>query len=124
MELSLFDVPKFDTDGPVLIRPHERAPGFHVVAVLLSDYGGTRERYHVAFELRLAPLGIDLLSRAINDEDAGALAEVGRFMLYELGDVAGAIIHLERAYMGGSPDAALDLGVAALFTGDVQSEGS
>jgi hypothetical protein len=36
-ELLLFDVPTFDRDGPVLTRAHEGTPGFHVIAVLLSD---------------------------------------------------------------------------------------
>ena len=116
MELSLFDV--------VLIRSHQQAPGFHVVAVLRSDYSGTRERYHIAFELSLAPLGVELLSRAVNDEDATALADVGRFMLYELGDVAAATLYLERAYEGGAPDVALDLGIATLFRGNVRTSPS
>jgi hypothetical protein len=59
-----------------------------VVAVLKSDYSGTR--YHLAFDIRLAPLGIEVLSRAVNDEDAIALAEVGRVMLYEVEDLPSA----------------------------------
>jgi hypothetical protein len=105
-----------------LIRSHQQAPGFHVVAVLRSDYSGTRELYHIAFEL--TPLAVELLSRAVNDEDATALADVGRFMLYELGDVAAATLYLERAYQGGAPDVALDLGIAALFRGNVRTSPS
>ena len=37
-ELSLFDVPAFDRDGPVVMRAHEEMPGFYVIAVLRSDY--------------------------------------------------------------------------------------
>lgn len=79
-ELSLFDVPAFDRDGPVVMRAHEEMPGFYVIAVLRSDYSGTHKRYHFAFEPRLTPLGTELLSRAVNDADTNALAEVGRFM--------------------------------------------
>jgi hypothetical protein len=115
-ELWLFDVPTFDRDGPILTRAREEAPGFHVIAVLRSDHSGTRERYHIAFEPRLAPLGTELLCR-VNDDDDVALTEVGRFMLYGVGDVPGAIVYLERALAGGVPDVALDLAVAALFVG-------
>jgi hypothetical protein len=113
-ELLLFDVPTFDRDGPVLIRANEGAPGFHVIAVLLSDYAGTRERYYLAFEPRLAPLGDELLARAV-EYDAVALAELGRFMLYELEDLPGAIVYLERAHAAGVLDIAFDLAVATLF---------
>jgi hypothetical protein len=44
-ELFLFDVAKFDHNGPVFVRAHERAPGLHVVALLQSDSSGTRERF-------------------------------------------------------------------------------
>jgi hypothetical protein len=114
-ELMLFDVPTFDRDGPVLARPHEEAPGFHVVAVLQSDHSGTHERYHFAFEPRLAALGTEVLSRAVNDDDPVALAELGRFALYELEDVSSAMIYLCRAYAGGAQDVVLDLAAAALF---------
>jgi hypothetical protein len=114
-ELLLFEAPTFDRDGPVLTRAHEGTPGFHVIAVLLSDYAGTRERYHLAFEPRLAPLGDELLARAVEEDDAAALAEIGRFMLYELDDLPGAIVYLERAHAAGVLDVALDLAVAALF---------
>jgi hypothetical protein len=67
-------------------------------------------------EPRLAPLGTEVLCR-VNDDDVVALAEVGRFMLYEVGDVPGAIIYLARAFAGGVPDVAFDLAVAALFAG-------
>jgi hypothetical protein len=86
-----------------------------VIAVLLSDYAGTRERYYLAFEPRLAPLGNELLARAVDDDDAAALAEIGRFMLYEPDDLPGAIVYLERAHAAGVPDVTLDLAVAALF---------
>jgi hypothetical protein len=115
-ELILFDLPTFDRDGPVLTRPHEEAPGFHVVAVLQSDHSGTHERYHFAFEPRLAALGTEVLSRAINNDDPIALAEVGRFMLYELGDAPSGTVYLQRAYAGGATDVTLDLAVAALFS--------
>jgi hypothetical protein len=112
----LFDVATFDRDGPVFIRVHEQAPGFHVAAVLQSDYSGTRERYHLAFDIRLAPLGTEVLSRAVNDEDAVALAEVGRFMMYEVEDLPSAITYLERAFAGGATEVAIDLAVGALFS--------
>jgi hypothetical protein len=50
-----------------------------VIAVLLSDYAGTRERYYLAFEPRLAPLGNELLARAVDDDDAHAFG-VGRLV--------------------------------------------
>jgi hypothetical protein len=115
-ELLLFDVAKFDRDGPVFTRTHEQAPGFHVVAVLQSDYTGTRERYHFACDMRLAPLGTEILSRALNDQDAVTLAEVGRFMLYEVEDLPSAITYLERACAGGATEVAADLAVALLFS--------
>jgi hypothetical protein len=116
-ELSLFDVPTFDRDGPVLTRPHEAGPGFHVIAVLRSDYSGTRERYHLAFDPRLAQLGTAVLSRVINDDDAQALSEVGQFMLYELEDLLTARFYLERAFANGAADAIDHLAVVALFAG-------
>jgi hypothetical protein len=63
--LFLFDVAEFDHDGPVFVRAHERAPGLHVAAVLQSSRFGTRERYHIAFDERLASVRAELLSRAV-----------------------------------------------------------
>jgi hypothetical protein len=114
-ELSLFDAPSFDHDGPIWTGAHEDAPGFVEIAVLRSGRGETKPRDLLAFEMRLLPLGVDVLSRVVSN-DAVALAEAGRFMLYKLGELTGAIIYLERAYAGGAPDVAIDLAVAALFT--------
>lgn len=91
-----------------------------MIAVLLSDYAGTRERYYLAFEPRLAALGNELLARAVDDGDPAAIAEIGRFMLYELEDLPGAVVYLERAQAAGVEDVAFDLAVAALFSGEPQ----
>jgi hypothetical protein len=114
-KLFLFDVAKFDHYGPVFVRAHERAPGLYVVAVLQSSHFGTRERYHVAFDERLAPVRAELLSRAVNDQDAVALSEVGRFLLHCREDLPTAIKFLEWAYAEGARDVAMHLAVAKLF---------
>jgi hypothetical protein len=114
-ELFLFDVAKFDHNGPVFVRAHERAPGLHVVAVLQSNHFGTRERYRVAFDERLASVQAELLSRAVNDQDAVALAEVGRFLLHCREDFPTAIKFLEWAYAEGASEVAMHLAVAKLF---------
>jgi hypothetical protein len=114
-ELFLFDVAKFDHDGPVFVRAHERAPGLYVVAVLQSSHFGTRERYRVAFDERFVPVRAELLSRAVIDQDAVALAEVGRFLLHCREDFPTAIKFLEWAYAEGARDVVMNLAVAKLF---------
>lgn len=69
--------------------------------------------------MKLARFGIEVLSRALND-DAGALVEVGNFMLYELGDLSSATVYLRRAFEKGAVDVAIDLAVAALFSASGQ----
>jgi hypothetical protein len=113
-EISLFDTANFDRDGPIWTKSREGAPGFFDIAVLRSDMLETKPHELPAFETKLLPLGIPVLSRVIND-DAAALAEAGRFMLYQLGDLPAAITYLERARAKGAPEAAIDLAVAALF---------
>ena len=121
IELLLLDVPTFDCDGPISVRAHNEFPYFYVVAVLQSDYFETRERYHFAFDPKLAALGIDVLSRAVNDEDAIAMGAIGRHLLYEAEDLAGAVIYLKRALAGGEQSAVLDLTIAAMFLADAPS---
>ncbi len=41
-------------------------------------------------------------------------------MLYELEDLPGAVVYLERAQAAGVEDVAFDLAVAALFSGEPQ----
>ena len=115
-ELSLLDVPAFDRDGPIWLRPHNEFPYFYVVAVLQSDPFETHERYHFAFDRKLAAIGLDVLSRAANDEDAVAIGAIGEFLLYEAGDLSGAVVYLQRAFSDGQ-DTSLDLAVASLFHG-------
>jgi hypothetical protein len=113
-ELSLFDTARFDRDGPILTRAEESAPGFHKIAVLWSDaLLTTTPRVLDAFDTKLSPLGVDILSRAIKG-DGIALSEIGRFMLYEVGDFPAAFVYLERAFASGAPESALDLAVLAL----------
>jgi hypothetical protein len=122
-ELFLFDLAKFDHDGPVFVRAHERAPGLHVIALLQSDSSGTRERYHFAFDERLTPVRAELLSRAVKDQDAVALSEVGRFFFHCRADLPAAIKFLEWAYAEGATDVAMHLAVAALLCeGDCWTE--
>jgi hypothetical protein len=113
-ELSLFGGDFFDRDGPIWTRPRQDAPGFFDIAVLWSDPWGTNPRELPAFDVKLLPLGIDVLSRVVKDDPA-ALAEAGRFMLYEAGNLAAAIVYLERAQAAGAADIPIDLAVAALF---------
>jgi hypothetical protein len=116
-ELTLLDAGSFDREGPVWTRDCEDFPGFHAVAVLYSDAWGAHERYLYAYETKLSPLGTELLHRALAG-DIAALAQVGRFMLEELGDFRSARIYLEQAFLAGAAieDLALDLAVAALFS--------
>ena len=104
----------FDRDGPIWTRPRQDAPGLFELAVLWSDPWGTHPRELLAFDKELLPLGTDLLARLAKD-DAEALAEAGRFMLYEAGNLAAAIVYLERARAAGAQDIAIDLAVAAIF---------
>jgi hypothetical protein len=113
-ELSLFGQPYFDRDGPVWTKARENAPGFFDIAVLQSDTEETRPHELVAFEMRLLPLGLATLSRVANG-DAEALAEAGRFMIYEAEDLASAITYLVRARAEGAVNVSADLAVAALF---------
>jgi hypothetical protein len=113
-ELATFDSGSFDHAGPILTRAYEDAPGFFEIAVLQSDPWSTKPGKFVAFERELSGLGVDVLSRVLKN-DATALAEVGRIMLYEAGDLTGAVVYLRRAKVGGAPDIAIDLAVAALF---------
>jgi hypothetical protein len=76
-----------------------------VIAVLQSSQFGTRERYHIA----------ELLSRAVNDQDAVALSEVGRFLFHCGEDFPAAIKFLEWAYAEGATDVAMHLVVAGLL---------
>ena len=55
-----------------------------------------------------------MLSGVAKGEGA-ALAEAGRFMLYEDENLTGAITYLKRALAAGQADAAIDLAVAVLF---------
>jgi hypothetical protein len=114
-ELSLLNMAKFDHDGPVFVRAHERAPGLHIVAVLQSNHLEIGERYHVAFDERLVSVRAELLSRAVNDQDAVALAEVGRFLLHCREDLPTAIKFLEWAYAEGATDVAMHLAVGKLL---------
>jgi hypothetical protein len=52
---------------------------------------------------------------SVFEDDAAALTEAGGFMLYDAGNLAGAIIYLERAHAAGTQGVAIDLAVAALF---------
>ena len=116
-ELSLFDCAYFDRDGPIWTKEREAAPGFFDIAVLRSDPWETKPKNLLAFEAKLLPLGTDLLSRAANDE-AAALAEVGRFMLYNAEDLPSALIYLKRAHERGAVGVVVDLAVVALFTAE------
>jgi hypothetical protein len=106
----------FDRDGPIFARAHEHAPGFQIIAVLRSGRSGIHERYHLAFDTKLAPLGCDLLSRAVDDEEASAPADVGGYMLYELEDDEAARVYLERAHAAAICEVLFDLAVIALLT--------
>lgn len=113
-ELSLIGGGFFDRDGPNWIRPRKDAPGFFDLAVLWSDPWGTHPRELLTFDMKLLPLGTDVLSRVVKD-DGAALVKAGRFMLYEAGNLAAAIVYLERAHAAGAQDVAIDLAVAAIF---------
>jgi len=115
-ELSILGGGVFDRDGPIWTRPRRDAPGLFELAVLWSDPWGTHPRELLAFDKKLLPLGTDLLARLAND-DAAALAEAGRFMLYDAGNLAAAIVYLERARAAGAPDVVIDLAVAVIFAG-------
>ena len=91
VELFIVGSAIFDHDGPIWIRARPDAPGFFDVAVLRSDPAETMPRYLRAFEIRLLPLGVDALSCIARDE-VGRLADAGRFLLYEAGDLPGAIV--------------------------------
>jgi hypothetical protein len=112
-ELSLLERAYFDRDGPIWIKARDDTPGFFDVAVLRSDPEHTTPQELVAFETRLLPLGIAMLARVIND-DADALTEAGRFMLYQEEDLASATIYLARAHARGA-DVVIDLAVATLL---------
>jgi hypothetical protein len=112
-ELSLLERAYFDRDGPIWTKARDGAPGFFDVAVLRSDPEHTIPQELVAFETRLLPLGVAMLARVIND-DANALVEAGRLMLYQAEDLASATTYLVRAHARGA-DVAIDLAVAALF---------
>jgi hypothetical protein len=117
-ELWLLDAGAFDREGPVLARACEDAPGFFEIAVLQSSHFDIRPQHRRAHDARLAHLGPNLLSR-VAAEDAAALADLGRFMLYEDEgeDFASAVLYLERAFAGGATGVIIDLAVAALFAG-------
>jgi hypothetical protein len=113
-ELSLLGRAYFDQDGPVWAKVRQNAPGFFDLAVLRSDAEETRPHGILAFEMRLLPLGVATLSR-VADNDADALADVGRFMLYDAEDLVSAITYLTRARDQGATNVSIDLAVAALY---------
>ena len=113
-ELSFVGSGVFDRDGPTWTRARQDVPGFFDLAVLWSDPWRTNPRELLAFDTTLLPLGTDLLSRVVKGDPA-ALAAAGRFMLYEAGNLAAAIVYLERARAAGAQDSAIDLAVAAMF---------
>ena len=101
--------------GPIFLRPTAGAPGLYEIAYLSSDKMATSSRIAFACDTGLAEVDRALLLRAACG-DPEALAEIGRFIMYELGDCARSKPYLERAYAGGNHDVLFDLAVMALYS--------
>jgi hypothetical protein len=103
--------------GPVFLRPFAGAPGIYEITYLRSDKLTTRERTALAADAAIAKAGRELVRRAAAS-DPEALAELGRFILYELEQPERARPYLKRALTLGVLDALevlADLAVIALF---------
>ncbi|MBN8913180.1 MAG: hypothetical protein J0H65_14210 [Rhizobiales bacterium] len=105
MEVTVVDGAAVDP-GPVFLREIKRTPGLYEIAYLHSNRLTTREASALAFDSKLAGAGAAVIRRAMA-EDAEALAELGRYILYELEQPLRAKAHLRRA---------LDIGVVDMLS--------
>lgn len=104
--------------GPVYIRPLAETLGIYGITFLRSDRKhGTSDVTTFAVDSRLRPLARHIIEKALTG-DGEALAEIGRFILYELEDPEWALPYLERALKGGLKDVLFDLAVIAAFNPD------
>lgn len=118
LEVTVVDGATVDP-GPIFLREMPGIPGLFEIAYLHSDKIATRDKKAIAFDSKLAKVGPDLIRKACA-LDADALAELGRFILYELQEPQWARPYLELALALGVSDSLEvlgDLAVIALFAG-------
>jgi hypothetical protein len=103
-----------DSGSPVLVREQAEKPDLFEITFLRSDRFRTQPRKTIAYRIRIAGVGEDVILKAALGDPA-ANNTLGQFFLWHLDDPAAARRYLERAVEGGIVDALIDLAVMELF---------
>jgi hypothetical protein len=114
LELYLAENETVDPGSPVLVREQVEKPDLFEITFLRSDHLRTQPRKAIAYRIRIAGVGEDVILKAAKNDPA-ANNKVGQFILWHLDDPAAARPYLERAAEGGIWDALIDLAIIELF---------
>jgi hypothetical protein len=105
---------KIDAGSPVLLRPLASKPYVFEMTFLHSTSLRVQERKSFAFDPKLTPVGVDIITAAASG-DSAANYTIGAFILWRLDLPSNARPYLESAAAVGVADALIDLGVVELL---------
>jgi len=114
LEVYIPENESVDPGSPVLVREQAEKPDLFEITFLRSDRFRTQSRKTIAYRIRIAGVGEDIILKAAQGDPA-ANNTLGQFILWHLDDPAAARRYLERAIEGGIADALIDLAVMELF---------
>jgi hypothetical protein len=113
LDLQVASGEKIDIDGPILVRAAR--PHLFEMTFLHSSARGVHERGAFGFDLKIGPVGDDVIAQAAQG-DAGASYKVGAYILWELNNPVAARPYLEIAGEAGVAEALIDLLVLELLS--------
>ena len=114
LEVYIPENESVDPGSPVLVREQAEKPDLFEITFLRSDRFRTQSRKTIAYRIRIAGVGEDIILKAAQGDPA-ANNTLGQFILWHLDDPTAARRYLERAIEGGIADALIDLAVMELF---------